>query len=539
MPGLISLKSLAPVPRGRRAAACGTGQAAAWKNDGKSRESMTAQENAGIQSLGGVMKAATRASAQLASMTVFRAPAALVRLPEAAAASGGTTTTAVLLAEARAVTTTMTTTRGGKASEVKTYYSSSGSEHEPNSVCLAAMVHEFMEEEEEGADELLVGKCGRARCNCGIGSCSATNSHGEDENDDPVPKLGGEMREIFQGLVPCKTGLETSLLGEVLKAIDGLSLSESVQTTASSTTKEEEEEQDSSATKCSSPSPPPSPHVHLRRTVMKHLRDAGFNAGICKARWAHTGGFPGGDYEYIDVVMGIADGKSSGRILVDTDFRTQFEIARPTQQYKSLVQLLPTVFVGEAERLQSILNLMSDAIKRSVKKRGLDLPPWRKTEYIRAKWFSSYRRTTNEVSQSKTNPAETAAVHNFACIATRGKGCDSNFTNDMDLLLFQKTDSRPVMREMKNDVRSRRPTKGLNVKKQEEETGPEEALRRDVNPHYAKTDHDHHIIVKEIDNTAWQPPEVKPKAAERPPPFAGLSAIFKQSDLTRNKMSKV
>jgi len=74
-----------------------------------------------------------------------------------------------------------------------------------------------------------------------------------------------------------------------------LSLSESVQTTASSTTNEEEEEQDSSATKCSSPSPPPSPHVHLRRTVMKHLRDAGFNAAICKARWAHTGGFPGGD----------------------------------------------------------------------------------------------------------------------------------------------------------------------------------------------------------------------------------------------------
>ncbi len=338
MPGLISLKSLAPVPRGRRAAACGTGQAAAWKNDGKSRESTTAQENAGIQSLGGVMKAATRASAQLASMAVFRAPAALVRLPEAAAASGGTTTTAVLLAEARAVTTTTTTTRGGKASEVKTYYSSSGSEHEPNSVCLAAMVHEFMEEDEEGADELLVGKCGRARCNCGIGSCSAANSHGEDENDDPVPKLGGEMREIFQvnlfikeisqapsprmrhprflsitlslslsdgflssgllllqGLVPCKTGLETSLLGEVLKAIEGVSLSQSVQTTASSTTKEEEEEQDSSATKCSSPSPPPSPHVHLRRTVMKHLRDAGFNAAICKSRWAHTGGFPGGD----------------------------------------------------------------------------------------------------------------------------------------------------------------------------------------------------------------------------------------------------
>jgi len=246
-----------------------------------------------------------------------------------------------------------------------------------------------------------------------------------------------------------------------------------------------------------------------------------------------------GDYEYIDVVMGIADGKSSGRILVDTDFRTQFEIARPTQQYKSLVQLLPTVFVGEAERLQSILNLMSDAIKRSVKKRGLDLPPWRKTEYIRAKWFSSYRRTTNEVSQSKTNPAETAAVNKFACIATRGKGCDSNFTNDMDLLLFQKTDSRPVMREMKNDVRSRRPIKGLNVKKQEEEAGPEGALRRDVNPHYAKTDHDHHITVKEIDNTAWQPPEVKSRAAERPPPIAGLSAIFKQSDLTRNRMSKV
>ncbi len=278
-----------------------------------------------------------------------------------------------------------------------------------------------------------------------------------------------------------------------------------------------------------------------------------------------------GDYEYIDIAMESADavGKSiSGRrrkkrrILVDIDFRAQFEIACPTQHYTLLVQLLPTVFVGEAEQLQSIVTVMSEAIKRSLKKRGLDLPPWRKAEYIRAKWFSWHRRTTNPVSQqlhnNKTDPcppsAETAAVQDFACIATRGKkGQDLKFTNEMEMLLFQpKTDhdSRSeMMMKMRGIMRngitsSQRPitSKHCSVKKQDQEAeleppheganigGTNSVHNLLAVHHQAKTNHNHNISVEEIDNMAWQPPEVMPRASDRHhPPLAGLTAILKQT----------
>lgn len=139
---------------------------------------------------------------------------------------------------------------------------------------------------------------------------------------------------------------------------------------------------------------------NLKRHVMRHLRHAGFNAGICKSRWDHSGGFPGGEYEYIDVKFegptGIAD-----RIFIDVDFKAQFEIARPTAAYDALVQVLPQIFVGRADQLQWIVNVMSEAVKLSLKKRGMHLPPWRKPEYMQAKWFSSHIRTTNGDERSE------------------------------------------------------------------------------------------------------------------------------------------
>jgi uncharacterized protein (TIGR01615 family) len=138
----------------------------------------------------------------------------------------------------------------------------------------------------------------------------------------------------------------------------------------------------------------------LKRHVMRHLRLAGFNAGLCKSRWDHSGGFPGGEYEYIDVKFEGPTGKTD-RMFIDIDFKAQFEIARPTAAYDALVQVLPQIFVGRADQLQWIVNVMSEAVKLSLKKRGMHLPPWRKPEYMRAKWFSSHIRTTNEDESSE------------------------------------------------------------------------------------------------------------------------------------------
>lgn len=68
-------------------------------------------------------------------------------------------------------------------------YSSSGSEHEPNSVCLAEMVYDYIE------DDLEVSNCGRTRCNCG-NSCSGGDLSSVKENDDS--SLGGEISEVLQ-----------------------------------------------------------------------------------------------------------------------------------------------------------------------------------------------------------------------------------------------------------------------------------------------------------------------------------------------------
>jgi uncharacterized protein (TIGR01615 family) len=58
------------------------------------------------------------------------------------------------------------------------------------------------------------------------------------------------------------------------------------------------------------------------------------------------------DYEYRDIAMESVDaaGESGrGRILVDTDFRAQFEIPPLRQHYTLLVQLFATAFVGGSQ----------------------------------------------------------------------------------------------------------------------------------------------------------------------------------------------
>lgn len=85
------------------------------------------------------------------------------------------------------------------------------------------------------------------------------------------------------------------------------------------------------------------------------------------------------------------------RVLIDIDFRSEFEIARSTKSYKAILQTLPYIFVGKSDRLQSIIAIVSEAAKQSLKKKGMHIPPWRKAEYVKAKWLSPYTRITPPV----------------------------------------------------------------------------------------------------------------------------------------------
>jgi uncharacterized protein (TIGR01615 family) len=134
-----------------------------------------------------------------------------------------------------------------------------------------------------------------------------------------------------------------------------------------------------------------------RRFVINTLRYAGYNAAICKSRWEQTTGHPAGDYEFIDVVL-EGSKLENERFFVDIDFKAQFEIARPTDEYNALLQQLPIFYVGRADKLSEIIKIMCNAARRSFKERGMCIPPWRKYRYMQAKWVGSYKRTTNSGS---------------------------------------------------------------------------------------------------------------------------------------------
>jgi len=99
-----------------------------------------------------------------------------------------------------------------------------------------------------------------------------------------------------------------------------------------------------------------------------------------------------GDYEYIDVVVaagedGAGAATSSSRLVVDIDFRSQFQLARPAPWYAHLWARLPAVFVGPRARLRKAVSLLCAAAQRSLRESGLHVPPWRRSGYMQAKWL--------------------------------------------------------------------------------------------------------------------------------------------------------
>ena len=93
--------------------------------------------------------------------------------------------------------------------------------------------------------------------------------------------------------------------------------------------------------------------------------------------------FAAGDYEYIDVVVATEHGagaatssSSSSRLVVDIDFRSQFQLARPAPWYAQLWARLPAVFVGPRAKLRKAVSLLCAEAQRSLRESGLHVPPW-------------------------------------------------------------------------------------------------------------------------------------------------------------------
>ncbi|KAG4123952.1 hypothetical protein ERO13_D10G009300v2 [Gossypium hirsutum] len=130
----------------------------------------------------------------------------------------------------------------------------------------------------------------------------------------------------------------------------------------------------------------------FKRQLMSHLRHKGFDAGLCKSRWEKLGrNLLSGNYEYVDVNI------NGTRYIIEVNLAEQFEIARPTTSYTSLLEVIQPIFVGEPKVLKRVVKLMCNAMKNSMKTGGMHLPPWRRNGYMQSKWFARYKRTVNEI----------------------------------------------------------------------------------------------------------------------------------------------
>lgn len=135
---------------------------------------------------------------------------------------------------------------------------------------------------------------------------------------------------------------------------------------------------------------------NIKAFVVMRLKMDDYEASVCKTSWISTTfGTPKiyeytGVYEYIDIMLMIKDNdvETPKRVIIDLDFKSQFELARPTESYKELIDALPCIFVGSEEKLRKIISLLCTEAKLSLKKSGLHVPPWRKFGYMQSKWLS-------------------------------------------------------------------------------------------------------------------------------------------------------
>lgn len=105
-----------------------------------------------------------------------------------------------------------------------------------------------------------------------------------------------------------------------------------------------------------------------------------------------------GEHNFLDVIDSTKKGKV--RVIVELNFRGEFEMARGSEDYNRLVRRLPEVFVGKVERLSNLIKILCMGAKRCMKEKKMHMGPWRKHRYMQAKWLGPCERNTSTTSLS-------------------------------------------------------------------------------------------------------------------------------------------
>ncbi|XP_022930615.1 uncharacterized protein LOC111437023 [Cucurbita moschata] len=123
-----------------------------------------------------------------------------------------------------------------------------------------------------------------------------------------------------------------------------------------------------------------------QREICNRLRIAGFNCAMCKSKWRSTSDVPSGEHSYLEVLENSSSRRGEIRVVIELNFRSEFEMARASEEYNKLIRRLPEVFVGKSERLWSLIKILCAAAKRCTTEKKMHLAPWRKQKYVQLKW---------------------------------------------------------------------------------------------------------------------------------------------------------
>ncbi|KAJ4840350.1 hypothetical protein Tsubulata_044666 [Turnera subulata] len=351
---------------------------------------------------------------------------------------------------------------GGEAPQYGTK-DGGGGEFEPSSVCLAKMVQSYMEESNDKPFR------GRHRCNC-------FNGNSNDSSDDEFDVFGGgsgggfgdsligngsfsDACDALKSLTPCASVVERNLLADTAMIVDKH--------------KNNHRQKDD-----------------LRKILTDGLSSLGYNSSICKSKWDKSPSYPAGEYEYIDVIT-----EGGERVLVDIDFRSEFEIARSTGTYKAILQSLPYIFVGKPDRLGQMVSIVAEAAKQSLKKKGMPVPPWRKPEYMRAKWLSPNFTRVNDAAEKRT-AADDDDDGRGSVAAAESDDCGG----ELELIFGEKATSSETEQSSSSSSSSESSSSSPSAEVESE--------------------------AKVVEPATWQPPAVKPKGGVKM--VTGLASLLKE-----------
>uniref|UniRef100_A0A2P2JCG2 Uncharacterized protein LOC105134588 n=1 Tax=Rhizophora mucronata TaxID=61149 RepID=A0A2P2JCG2_RHIMU len=130
----------------------------------------------------------------------------------------------------------------------------------------------------------------------------------------------------------------------------------------------------------------------LQAEISLRLQAEGYDCAICKSKWKSFQDVPSGEHTYLEVVNQFSK-KGDVRVVIELNFRAEFEIARASEGYNQLINRLPEVFVGKAERLSALIKILCSAAKMCMKEKKMHLAPWRRQKYMQSKWLGACEKT--------------------------------------------------------------------------------------------------------------------------------------------------